>query len=76
VHGEDVEVVSAFHSLGNHEFAKYEYATTSVTILKFKDGRVGKVASSSIVFSPIISRAPVGSEGSLLTTVFSPSLAG
>src|SRR5712692_6611915 len=44
--GEDVEVVSAYstHSV-NKEFAQYEYPTTSVTILKFADGRVGKVAS-------------------------------
>jgi len=27
------------------DFRKYEYATTSVTNLKFKDGPVGKVAS-------------------------------
>src|SRR4051812_610587 len=44
--GEDVDVVSSYstHSL-NDDFQSYEYPTTSVTILKFKDGRVGKVAS-------------------------------
>lgn len=29
----------------NELFSPYEYPTTSVTILKFKDGRIGKVAS-------------------------------
>src|SRR5437016_5067938 len=44
--GEEVETVSSYstHS-SNRDFARYEYPTTCVTILKFKDGRVGKVAS-------------------------------
>ncbi len=70
--GEDVEVVSAYstHS-ANHEFAKYEYATTSVTILKFKDGRVGKVASVIDCLQPYYFHVHlVGSEGSLLDNKF------
>jgi predicted dehydrogenase len=66
--GEDVEVVSAYstHST-NDDFAKYEYPTTSVTILKFKDGRVGKCASVIDCLQPYYFHVHlVGSEGSLL----------
>jgi len=66
--GDDVEVVSSYstHSV-NKEFAKYEYPTTSVTILKFKDGRVGKVASVIDCLQPYYFHVHlVGSEGSLL----------
>src|SRR5688572_24039583 len=70
--GEDVEVVSSYstHS-ANREFAKYEYPTTSVTILKFKDGRVGKVASVIDCLQPYYFHVHlVGSEGSLLDNKF------
>jgi len=77
--GEDVEVVSSYstHSL-NREFAQYEYPTTSVTILKFKDGRVGKVASVIDCLQPYYFHVHlVGSEGSLLDNKFySSKLAG
>ncbi|HEY0456860.1 MAG TPA: Gfo/Idh/MocA family oxidoreductase [Verrucomicrobiae bacterium] len=77
--GEDVEVVSAYstHSL-NKDFAAYEYPTTSVTILKFKDGRVGKVASVIDCLQPYYFHVHlVGSEGSLLDNKFySTRLAG
>jgi len=77
--GEDVEVVSSYstHSV-NRDFAKYEYPTTSVTILKFKDGRVGKVASLLDCLQPYYFRVHlVGSEGSLLDNKFySTHLAG
>jgi predicted dehydrogenase len=66
--GEDVETVSSYatHS-ANKEFAKYEYPTTSVTILRFKDGRVGKVASVIDCLQPYYFHVHlVGSEGSLL----------
>jgi len=66
--GEDVEVVSAYstHST-NPDFAKYEYPTTSVTIVKFKDGRVGKCASVIDCLQPYYFHVHlVGSEGSLL----------
>jgi predicted dehydrogenase len=70
--GEEVEVVSSYstHS-SNREFAKYEYPTTSVTILKFKDGRVGKVASVIDCLQPYYFHVHlVGSEGSLLDNKF------
>ena len=70
--GEDVEVVSAYstHS-ANKDFSQYEYPTTSVTILKFKDGRVGKVASVIDCLQPYYFHVHlVGSEGSLLDNRF------
>jgi predicted dehydrogenase len=70
--GDDVETVSSYstHS-GNKEFAKYEYPTTSVTILRFKDGRVGKVASVIDCLQPYYFHVHlVGSEGSLLDNKF------
>jgi predicted dehydrogenase len=70
--GEDVEVVSSYstHSTGR-DFAKYEYPTTSVTILKFKDGRVGKVASVIDCLQPYYFHVHlVGSEGTLLDNKF------
>ncbi|HKQ40095.1 MAG TPA: Gfo/Idh/MocA family oxidoreductase [Verrucomicrobiae bacterium] len=66
--GEDVEIASSYstHS-ANKDFASYEYPTTSVTILKFKDGRVGKVASIIDCLQPYYFHVHlVGSEGSLL----------
>ena len=70
--GDDVEVVSSYsaHSQ-NRDFSKYEYPTTSVTILKFKDGRVGKVASVVDCLQPYYFHVHlVGSEGSLLDNKF------
>jgi predicted dehydrogenase len=70
--GEDVEVVSSYstHSL-NPNFSRYEYPTTSVTILKFKDGQVGKVASVIDCLQPYYFHVHlVGSEGSLLDNKF------
>ncbi len=66
--GDEVEAVSSYstHS-DNRDFEKYEYPTSSVTILKFKDGRVGKVASVIDCLQPYYFRVHlVGSEGSLL----------
>src|SRR5688572_31427161 len=41
--GGDVEsVTSASTRSDNADFAKYEYPTSSVSILKFRDGRIGK----------------------------------
>jgi predicted dehydrogenase len=70
--GEDVEVVSSYSTHSAHrDFAKYEYPTTSVTILKFKDGRVGKVASVLDCLQPYYFRVHlIGSEGSLLDNKF------
>jgi predicted dehydrogenase len=70
--GEDVETVSSYatHST-NRDFAKYEYATSSVTILRFKDGRVGKCASVIDCLQPYYFHVHlVGSEGSLLDQKF------
>ena len=66
--GTGVQAVSCYatHS-ANREFARYEYPTTSVTILKFRDGRVGKVASVIDALQPFYFRVHlVGSEGTLL----------
>jgi predicted dehydrogenase len=70
--GTDVQAVSCYatHSL-NRDFARYEYPTTSVTIVKFKDGRVGKVASCIDALQPYYFHIHlVGSEGSLLDNKF------
>jgi len=70
--GSEVETVSSYstHS-ANRDFAKYEYPTASVTILKFKDGRVGKVASVIDCLQPYYFHVHlVGSEGSLLDNKF------
>jgi predicted dehydrogenase len=70
--GNDVESVTSFQTRSKNEvFSKYEYATTSVTILKFKDGRLGKVASVIDCIQPYYFHTHlVGSEGSLLDNKF------
>ena len=77
--GEDVEVVSSYstHS-ANRDFARYEYPSTSVTIMKFKDGRVGKVASVLDCLQPYYFHVHlVGSEGTLLDNkLYSTQLGG
>ena len=77
--GEDVEIASSYsaHST-NKDFSSYEYPTTSVTILKFKDGRVGKVASVIDCLQPYYFHVHlVGSEGSLLDNkIYSTQLGG
>jgi predicted dehydrogenase len=70
--GGEVETVSSYstHSL-NKDFARYEYPTTSVTLLKLKDGRVGKCASVIDCLQPYYFHVHlVGSEGSLLDNKF------
>jgi predicted dehydrogenase len=70
--GNEVDTVSSFStSSANPDFAKYEYPTTSVTIMKFRDGRVGKVASVIDCLQPYYFHIHlVGSEGSLLDNKF------
>lgn len=70
--GNEVETVSSFAtSSTNKDFAKYEYPTTSVSIIKFKDGRIGKVASVIDCLQPYYFHIHlVGSEGSLLDNKF------
>ncbi len=56
---------------GNPQFDPYEYDTTSVTLVKFKDGRVGKTASVIDCIQPYYFHTHlVGSEGSLLDNRF------
>ncbi|HEY1110455.1 MAG TPA: Gfo/Idh/MocA family oxidoreductase [Opitutaceae bacterium] len=70
--GTEVDTVMSYQTRSKNEvFAKYEYATTSVTILKFKDGRLGKVASVIDCIQPYYFHTHlVGSEGSLLDNKF------
>ena len=76
--GKDVvEVVSHSTKSKNRIFQKYEYDTTSVTILKFKDGRLGKVASVIDCLQPYYFHTHlVGSEGSILDNKFYSSKMG
>ena len=68
----EVEEVSAYATQSaNPVFQKYEYPTTSVTLLKFKDGRVGKCASVIDCVQPYYFHTHlVGSEGSILDQKF------
>jgi predicted dehydrogenase len=70
--GNEVESVHSFSaSSSNEDFAKYEYPTTSVSILKFGNGSVGKVASVIDCLQPYYFHIHlVGSEGSLLDNKF------
>ncbi len=61
------EVTSLSNRSSNPTFAPYEYDTTSVTILRFNDGKIGKVASVVDCLQPYYFHIHlVGSEGSLL----------
>jgi UDP-N-acetyl-2-amino-2-deoxyglucuronate dehydrogenase len=64
----EVEEVTSYATRSKSPtFAPYEYATTSTTILRFKDGKVGKVASVIDCLQPYYFHTHlVGSEGSLL----------
>ena len=66
--GAEVESVSSYQTQSKHEyFQAYEYPTTSVTIMKFADGRIGKTASVLDCFQPYYFHTHlVGSKGSLL----------
>jgi UDP-N-acetyl-2-amino-2-deoxyglucuronate dehydrogenase len=66
--GSNVESVQSLSTGSkNKDFKAYEYDTTSVTLLKFKDGRIGKVASVIDCIQPYYFHTHlVGSEGSLL----------
>lgn len=70
--GSDVESVTSSATVSkNADFAAYEYPTTSVTIVNFADGRVGKVASVIDCLQPYYFHTHlVGSEGSLLDKRF------
>ena len=64
----EFESVSSYAAYSqNEDFAKYEYPTSSVSIIKFKNGSVGKVASVIDCLQPYYFHFHlVGSEGSLL----------
>jgi len=66
--GDDVAEVSSYETKSRSKlFKPYEYPTTSVTILKFKSGRVGKCAAVVDCLQPYYFHTHlVGSEGSLL----------
>ena len=70
--GSPVEEVTSYATRSkNKTFAPYEYDTTSTTILRFKDGKVGKVASVIDCLQPYYFHTHlVGSEGSLLDDKF------
>lgn len=68
---EVVEVTSYDTKSRSRIFAPYEYPTTSVTLLKFKDGSIGKCAAVVDCLQPYYFHTHlVGSEGSLLDNKF------
>jgi predicted dehydrogenase len=65
--GEVESVVSLPTQSTNDMFDRYEYPTTMVSLLRFTDGRVGKVTSSIDCLQPYYFHTHlIGSEGSLL----------
>lgn len=68
----DVEEVTSYQTGSKSKYFKpYEYNTSSVTILKFSDGRIGKVASITDCLQPYyFHQHLVGSEGSVLDDKF------
>jgi predicted dehydrogenase len=70
--GNDVVEVSSYDAKSHSRiFAPYEYTTSSVTILKFKDGSIGKCAAIVDCLQPYYFHTHlVGSEGSLLDNKF------
>jgi len=66
--GGEVEEVFSYGTRSAHPtFAAYEYPSTTTTLLKFKDGTVGKCASVIDCWQPYYFHTHlVGSEGSLL----------
>lgn len=74
--GDDVDEVFSYSTQSaNPIFASYEYPSTTVSILRYRDGKVGKVASVVDCFQPYYFHAHlVGSEGSLLDDKFHSNL--
>jgi predicted dehydrogenase len=70
--GDDVTEVTSYDTKSSNKiFAPYEYTTTSVTILKFKNGAIGKCAAVVDCLQPYYFHTHlVGSEGSLLDNKF------
>jgi predicted dehydrogenase len=74
-----VEEVCAYGTRSKGEaFIPYEYDTTSVTVVKFNDGRIGKVSSVIDCLQPYYFHIHlVGSKGSLLDNrIYSEKLKG
>lgn len=65
---DEVTEVTSYHTQSRHPiFQKYEYTTTSVSMLKFKGGALGKCAAVVDCFQPYYFHTHlVGSEGSIL----------
>jgi len=77
--GSTVVEVSSYQSMSSNKiFKPYEYKTSSVTILKFKNGATGKCASITDCLQPYYFHTHlVGSEGSMLDTkIYSAKLKG
>jgi predicted dehydrogenase len=74
--GGDVEEVFSHSTRSAHAtFAPYEFPSTTVTLLKFKNGALGKVASVLDCFQPYYFHTHlVGSEGSLLDDKYHSNL--
>ncbi|TAK93489.1 MAG: Gfo/Idh/MocA family oxidoreductase [Verrucomicrobia bacterium] len=70
--GTDVEEVTSYDTKSRSKiFKPYEYKTSSVTILKFKSGRIGKCAAIVDCLQPYYFHTHlVGSHGSLLDNKF------
>ncbi len=70
--GDDVEeVVSYGAKSSSPTFAAYEYPSTTVTLLKYSDGRIGKVGSVIDCWQPYYFHTHlIGSEGSVLDNRF------
>ena len=66
-----VEVISVGTKSASEEFAPYEYSPTSVTLLKFKNGSLGKCTASIDCLQPYYFHTHlIGSKGSLLDNKF------
>jgi predicted dehydrogenase len=73
--GEVDEVFACSTASANPAFAPYQYPPTTVTMLRFKDGGIGKVASVLDCFQPYYFHTHlVGSEGALLDDKFHSNL--
>ena len=70
--GSDVEEVTSYDTKSRSQlFEPYEYPTSSVTILKFRSGRIGKCAAIVDCLQPYYFHTHLcGSEGSLLDNKF------
>ncbi|HZM05096.1 MAG TPA: Gfo/Idh/MocA family oxidoreductase [Candidatus Saccharimonadales bacterium] len=70
--GSEVAEVTSYETKSKNKiFKPYEYATSSVSILKFSDGRIGKCAAIVDCLQPYYFHTHlVGSEGSLLDNKF------